>query len=204
MSAQPSRIRQLISDARDGDAAARDELFQCCRNYVAVVARTQVESWMRTKVDASDLVQQTLLDAHQGFEQFQGTEEGEWLAWLKQILAHNTQDFIRRYRTAKRAVGKEVSGDRQTESRAGILENLRESIDSPSQALMAHERELELADAISRLSPDHQEVIHLRSLQRLSFNEVAERMGRSRPATQMLWFRAVEKLEEILKENSPE
>jgi len=55
-----------------------------------------------------------------------------------------------------------------------------------------------VADALARLSPDHREVIMLRNLQRLPFQDVAERMGRSRPATQMLWMRAIQKLQEIL------
>ena len=59
--------------------------------------------------------------------------------------------------------------------------------------------DIELADAISRLSADHQEVIMLRNLQHLPFDEVAERMGRSRPAVQMLWMRAIRKLEELMR-----
>lgn len=197
MSEQASRIRRLIDQAREGDDAARDELFGACRNYVAIVARTQAESWLRAKVDASDIVQQSLLDAHKGFARFEGREEGEWLAWLKQIVTHNTQDLVRKYRTAKRATGREARdhGDSQGFS---LIDNLPEDVPTPSQALMAHERELQLADALAQLSADHQEVIHLRSLQRLPFEEVAERMGRSRPATQMLWMRAIEKLEALL------
>ncbi|HCD03379.1 MAG TPA: RNA polymerase factor sigma-70, partial [Planctomycetaceae bacterium] len=45
---------------------------------------------------------------------------------------------------------------------------------------------------------DHQQVILLRNVQRMSFNEVAERMGRSRPAVQMLWLRALKKLKDLL------
>src|SRR5947199_97227 len=68
--------------------------------------------------------------------------------------------------------------------------------DTPSQELIRKERELQVADALARLSDDHRTVIILRNLQRLPFDEVARRMGRSRPATQMLWMRAVRKLQE--------
>ncbi len=70
--------------------------------------------------------------------------------------------------------------------------------ETPSQAFLRKERELELADALARLSPDHREVILLRNLQRLPFDEVARRMDRSRPAAQMLWMRAMSKLQEAL------
>jgi RNA polymerase sigma-70 factor (ECF subfamily) len=72
--------------------------------------------------------------------------------------------------------------------------------ESPSQLLLRKERELLVADALARLTPDHREVIMLRNLQRLPFQEVAERMGRSRPAVQMLWMRALQKLQEALAE----
>jgi RNA polymerase sigma-70 factor, ECF subfamily len=198
-----SIVVRLLRQAREGDEAARDELFTQCRNYVAIVARTQVESWMNAKVDASDLVQQTLLEAHRGFTEFRGATEAEWLAWLRQILAHNTHDFIRRFRADKRRVGREQRLDAPLDGPGGSLfHDPPDSGDSPSQFIAQQEREIELANAIARLSEDHQEVVVLRNLQRLSFNEVAERMGRSRPAVQMLWMRAIRKLEELLRESS--
>ncbi len=195
-----SELVKLLNRARDGDDAARDELFQKCRNYVNVVARAQVESWMQAKVDASDLVQQTLLEAHRGLANFRGNSEGEWLAWLRQILSHNAADFIRSYKgTAKRQARREVSLRVATGNGSG--EFLREPTDpgeSPSQVIQRREREIHVAEAVSKLPADYQEVIMLRNLQRLPFNEVAERMGRSRPAVQMLWMRALQSLQQQL------
>lgn len=200
----PSSVADLLAKTRRGDAPSREQLFELCREYVALLARTRVESWMRRKVDASDLVQQTMLDAMQGLDRFEGTTEAEWLAWLRQVLTHNLHDFIRRYRTAKRAVGKEQQfAGALDDSQAPTPENLlADSLATPSQVLMQHEHELALAAAIARLAPDHREVIELRNLQRLPFDEVAERMGRSRPAVQMLWTRAIKKLEELLRPES--
>ncbi len=100
-------LSQLLNQARNGDNAARDRLFATCRNYLAVVARAEVGSWLQAKVDASDLVQQTMLDAHRGLASFRGTTEGEWLGWLRQILSHNAADFVRHYgQTEKRQVGR--------------------------------------------------------------------------------------------------
>jgi RNA polymerase sigma-70 factor (ECF subfamily) len=78
----------------------------------------------------------------------------------------------------------------------------RDPGESPSQVVLRRERELEVAQALALLPADYQEVIELRNLQRLSFDEVAERLGRSRGAVQMLWMRALRKLEEILKRPS--
>lgn len=198
--AQESVVIRLLRDARDGDTGARDELFTKCRNYVDLIARAQVESWMRTKVDASDLVQQTLLEAHRGFDDFRGQTEAEWLAWLRQILNHNTHDFIRRYKkTDKRKIQKEVNLRAVGSDGESFFFEPAGSDPTPSQILSEREREIELADAIAELSDDHQEVILLRNLQRLPFDEIALRMNRSRPAVQMLWTRAIRSLQQVLE-----
>jgi RNA polymerase sigma-70 factor (ECF subfamily) len=196
----PSLVAGLLRCARAGDEQALDRLFALCRNYVAILARAQVGSRLRAKVDASDLVQQTLLEAYRDFHRFQGGTEGEWLAWLRRILAHNAADFVRRYQgTEKRQAGREVTLDLPADSsRAGDGLHPADRGESPSQQLLRKERELRTADALAQLAPDYREVIVLRNLQRLPFDEVARRMGRSRPAAQMLWMRAVRKLQEVL------
>src|SRR6476620_8543652 len=104
-----SPLFDLLCRSREWDDAARDRLFEKCRSYIGLVARAQVESWMRAKVDASDLVQQTLLEVHRGLDGFRGETETEWLAWLRMILKNNAADFVRRYRgTAKRQARREV------------------------------------------------------------------------------------------------
>src|SRR5437016_14458881 len=82
----PADVRALLEAARAGDRAARDRLFAGCRDYLCLTARARVESWLRAKADASDLVQQTLLEAHRGFDQFHGATEAEFLGWLRRIL----------------------------------------------------------------------------------------------------------------------
>jgi RNA polymerase sigma-70 factor (ECF subfamily) len=164
---------------------------------LAVVARAEIGSWLQAKVDASDLVQQTLLDAHRGLANFRGRNEAEWLGWLRQILSHNAADFVRHYgEAAKRKAAREVplAADSRR-SNASPFEPAAE-IETPSEMLIRRETELQLADAIAALPEDYQEVIVLRNLQRLPFDEVARRMGRSRPAAQMLWMRAIRTLRE--------
>lgn len=194
------QVAGLLAKARNGDAAALDRLFEMCRNYVGLVARAHVESWLQAKVDASDLVQQTLLEAYRDFGRFHGATEGEWLGWLRQILSHNAADFVRQFcKTDKRQARKEVRLDNAQDSSApGGLANISDGGETPSQQLLRKERELQVADAIARLAPDHREVIILRNLQRLPFDEVARHMKRSRPAAQMLWMRAMQKLQEVL------
>jgi RNA polymerase sigma-70 factor (ECF subfamily) len=182
-------VRDLLARARAGDRQALEQLFGLCRGYVQVLARARLDSWLQAKADPSDLVQQTLLDAFRDFDQFHGGTSAEWLAWLRRILEHNAADHVRHYRdAAKRRAAREVPLDSPLELPAADA--------TPSQELLRRERELLVADALARLSDEHQEVILLRNLQRLPFDEVARRLGRSRPAVQMLWMRAVRKLQE--------
>ena len=197
----PNRnITALLQKARSGDPGSRDELFTACRGYLAVVARAKVESTLRVKVDASDVIQQTLLEAHRDFDRFAGESEKEWFGWLKRILSHNVSDFVRHYKgTEKRAAGREVpiriSDD--TVPGPGVLEPAADG-PTPSRLVARMDDEFRVATALAQLSEDYREVIMLRNFQQLPFNEVAEQMGRSRPAVQMLWMRALKQLEELI------
>jgi RNA polymerase sigma-70 factor, ECF subfamily len=194
----------LIDRARQGDDSARQRLFSVGRDYMGLVARAQVESWLRAKVDASDVVQQTMLEAHRDFTRFEGSSEKEWLGWLRRILSHNLADFVRQYRgTSKRAAQREVPfRDPALTAAFGAPEPAAPDA-TPSEQLINIDSELQLAEALTQLPPDYHEVIMLRNLQRLPFNEVAERMGRSRPAVQMLWMRAIKQLQQLLSPESP-
>lgn len=201
MSEPPRKgLESLLQRARAGDRDATNELFESCRAYVGFLARSHVESWIQAKVDSSDLIQQTLMEAHQAFPNFNGQTEGEWVAWLKQILKHNATDFVRRFGAAKRRARLEValaSGNDSTYFRTA--RELSAGGESPSQVLVRREQEILISRALATLPQDYQEVIALRNLQRLSFNEISEQMGRSRPATQMLWMRALKKLQAQLQ-----
>lgn len=194
-------VRELIARTRSGDEAAREELFERCRRYVGLVARVQLESWLQQKVDASDLVQQTLMEAHRGFERFRGETQAEWLGWLRQIVTHNATDCVRHWqKAARRNVNREVPlgglpGGISGSFRADVAD--RDGA-TPSEVAMQHEQELELADALDQLPEDYQEIIVLRNLQRLPFDEISARMGRSRGACQMLWTRAIQQLQKLM------
>ena len=199
--AEKTNVSKLIERARAGDAECRDRLFALCRGYLGFVARSQVETWLRVKVDASDLVQQTMLEAHRDFADFEGKSEKEWLAWLRKILSHNAADFVRHYRgTAKREARREVRFRDPADSLSPGAPEPAAPDRTPSQEFLALDNELQVAAALAELPADYQEVIMLRNLQRLPFGDVAERMDRSRPAVQMLWMRAIKKLQAALGE----
>jgi len=193
-------VRELIRLAKAGDTDARDRLFEACRSYLGMIARAQVETWIQAKVDASDLVQQTMLEAYRDFQRFSGDSEGEWLGWLRKILRHNAADFVRHFKlTEKRAANREVRFADPGDSLAVGAPEPSADVGTPSQEMMRLDDRVRVSQAIDKLPEDYREVIQLRNVHKLSFNEIAEQMDRTRPAVQMLWMRALKKLQSVLE-----
>lgn len=190
-SARPN-VGQLIQVAKAAEPGAIDRLLDAYRNYLRMLARVWLDRSLRQKLDASDLVQDTLLKAHQKFQQFRGGSEAELVVWLRKILARNVVDVVRRYGAASRQVDREHSLNQMIDGSIHALDNLLvASGSSPSQAAQRRELGVVLADALATLSADHRDVIVLRNLEELEWDAVAEKMDRSKDAVRMLWVRAL-------------
>jgi RNA polymerase sigma-70 factor (ECF subfamily) len=194
-------VSRLIQHARRHEPGALDRLLESYRNYLRLLARTGIDSSLRGKADPSDLVQETLFKAHQNFHQFRGQTEAELATWLRQILARTLTDLVRRYRrSASRRVSREHSLDELLGKSFHALGSLIASNgSSPSASAQRRELSVVLADALAQLSADHREVIVLRSLEELDWDEVARRMGRSEGAVRILWARALKQLRPLIE-----
>src|SRR5215813_7975999 len=110
MASAGGNISRLIQDARRKAPGTLDQLLVSYRNYLRLLARTGIDQSMQGKADPSDLVQETLLKAHQHFDQFRGQTEAELVAWLRKILTRNLADLVRRFKMANaRQVARERS-----------------------------------------------------------------------------------------------
>src|SRR6516165_6145009 len=89
------------------DPGTPETRFRRYHSYLCFLARLQLDPRLLGKLDPSDIVQQTLLEAYADREQFRGTTDNQWLAWLRQLLAHNLTDALKAFRQAKRDVGRE-------------------------------------------------------------------------------------------------
>src|SRR5207247_5197137 len=96
-SSEVGPVAGLMELARGGDSPALGQLLDGCRAYLTLLARVQIGRRLRGKVDPADLVQETFLEAHRGFARFRGTTEAELTAWLRQILAGQLAQMVRRY-----------------------------------------------------------------------------------------------------------
>lgn len=194
----PNPVMAALDAARAGCAPSFDQVTERCRAYLLHVAARELGEDLRGKVGASDLVQETLLEARESFDRFRGQTEEELRGWLRQILLHKVVHTGRYYRgTAKRDIAREVplqlpdaSGQVACELPDGSL--------TPSKHLMADERVATLRQAIGRLSPLHRQVILLRSVDQRSYDQIGQIMQRSEKAVGKLWARAVEALRKEL------
>jgi RNA polymerase sigma-70 factor (ECF subfamily) len=191
---------QLLHSARGGDAAVRGQLLELYRRYLTLLARLQIGQRLQGKVDASDLVQETYLDAHRHFDRFAGSSEAQLIRWLRQILAAKLADLLRRYLgTQGRDVRLECEIERALDASSALLDGgLLAPQASPSQQAVQREQAVLLADALGELPDDYREVIVLRHLEGLTFPQVAERMSRSLDSVEKLWMRALVRLRQLL------
>src|SRR5262245_29910755 len=105
----PQNAADFLPAARAGSRDALGQALDACRHYLLRIAQAGLDPDLRAKAGASDLVQETFLEAQRDFARFQGTSEAELLAWLRRLLLNNVANFTRRYReTAKRQTGREV------------------------------------------------------------------------------------------------
>ena len=192
----------LLARVRGGDQAALGQLLDLYRNYLRVVARTMVGRALRVRFDASDLVQETFLKAHQEFGQFLGDTEPELTAWLRQILVRTLANQARHHRRK----GRDYQRDEPLEvllerSSSAAQRALAAPLSSPSSRVARREQSVLLADALEKLPADYREVFLMRNLEHIPFEEIAARMGRSAGAARMLWTRTIKKLSQLLQED---
>ncbi len=169
------------------------------RDYLLTLARLQLGMQWQGKLDASDIVQQTILRAHAGIDQFRGQTEAEWLGWLRTILAHVLCSVAREFETAARDVTRELSLEAELEQSSTRLERIL-AVDqsSPSHAAMRTEDLIRLTQALVRLPEDERRAVELHHLKGMTVADVASEIGRTRPAAVGLLFRAMKRLRRIM------
>jgi len=200
--AEPAEeLARCLSAARAGSRDALGEALQACRGYLLTVAERELDPALRAKGGASDLVQQTLVEAVRDFGRFEGASEAELLQWLRRLLLNNLVDFTREYRAAaKRQVEREVGlgGTSSVEEGRG----LPASWPSPSGEAMAREQAEAIQRLLDRLPEDYRRVIVLRYQEQQPFEEIGRLMNLTPNAARKLLLRAIERVRQELEKPS--
>ncbi|MHC4453000.1 MAG: sigma-70 family RNA polymerase sigma factor, partial [Planctomycetota bacterium] len=184
--------------AHAGDATEVSELLEAYRNYLRILGRDGIKGALRAKVDASDVVQEVMLAAQGSFGQFRGSTEAELVGWLRTILA---REIVRHARKHGRPLRERPVTALLEESDLSLGHLAQAGAGTPSEH--AHRREVSVivSDALCSLTGSQREAILLRTREDLSWQEVAERMGKSADAVRQLWVRGLQALRPLLKEH---
>jgi RNA polymerase sigma-70 factor, ECF subfamily len=184
----------------DGDSADSESTWQSgdivdLRAYLRRVAEIRSEEPLKN--DHSDIVQQTLLEAHK--KKLAGEAPAEprhFRNWLRRILvrklANAARDSLRQKRNARREVRiAEQTSDRSTRP---AVEHLATTQSSPSDILARHERANRVHDALEKLPETHQQVVRMRFFDGQSTLEIAEEMGVTERSVAGVLYRSLKKL----------
>ncbi len=172
------------------------------RAWLRVLAEQQLPSGLKGKVDASDIVQQTFVEAWRGQAEYRGTTQQEHLAWMRVILTRiilrNERDQLK---TKKRGEGRERQLQAAIEQTSVCLDQLAIGKDpSPQSAAALAEESLLLASALEALPEAYRQVLIMRQFDDMSYAEIAQSLGRTESAIRMSWVRGLSKLKKIYTE----
>src|SRR5262245_12968531 len=174
---------QLLEQALQGDREALGRLLEAQRAALHRLAQRQVEGRIAVRVDASDVIQQTFLEAYRSFPQFAGRDARELAAWLHRILDHKVAAAIRDHTLLqKRNLGRERSMD-DSAAGAPLKQELDAGHSSPSQKAIRGEEAVRLSQALTALPDDQREAVRLRHLGGWAVADIARHLGRTPAAT---------------------
>jgi RNA polymerase sigma-70 factor (ECF subfamily) len=201
MSDPAQDVAASLAQARAGSPDALGQALEIYRHYLLGIAERELDSALVPKGGASDLVQETYLEAHRDFAQFHGASGDELRAWLRRLLLNNVVNFTRHYRgTEKRDVSREVPLGTPAADEA--KPRLADEQPSPSGEAVANEQTAAVRAALARLPEEYRQVLTWRYQEQWSFEEIGQLLQRTPNAARKLFLRALERFQQEM-ENKP-
>jgi RNA polymerase sigma-70 factor (ECF subfamily) len=192
---------ELLAEAASGDAAARGRLLDRHRRRLRGLFAVRMDPRLAARVDPSDLVQETLAEAHRRLEEYLRERPLAFYPWLRQLALDRLIDLHRRHvRSGKRAVGREDPGGLflSDDSLLELSRRLAGSGSAPSARLRREERRRRLQAALDQLGPRDREILVLRYLEQLRPRDIAAVLGVNEAVVYTRHLRALERLRRLL------
>ncbi len=198
----PAETRNLLDDAGQGDPAAVDRLFDRHRRALRRMVQLRLDPAIARRVDASDVVQDVLLEASRRLADYLRDPSMPFHLWLRHLARDHLIDEHRRHRTAaRRSVDRErplrapAFGDRSSVDLAAELPDRQLT---PAANAIRRELRRRFLEALSQLDEADREVVLLRHVEHLTNSEAAEALGLTPAAAGMRHLRALRRLKTIL------
>ena len=187
------KTKELVVLAKDGDKSALNQLYRVYGERVRWMVRFRMGAELRSQLESMDLVQDTLIHALGGLDNFTYKNEGDFVRWLSKIAENSLRDNLDKLHAGKRDIRKEVPLDNYRPTNAGGFFGTPGPIaaTTPSVIMSRKEDLNKLEKAIDKLRPEYREVIVLAKIEELSYSQIGDRLGKSTGAVKMLVSRAI-------------
>jgi len=195
----------LLSQADQGDGQAVESLFQIHRRRLRQMVAVQLDPRIRARVDPSDVVQETILEAHKRLPEYLRSRPLPFYPWLRQLAAERLAKVHRRHLGTKgRAVTREEppAWPLPDDSLARFAEQVLADDTSPVQQLLRDEMRRRVREALDQLPADDRQILVMRVLEELSTSEAAAVLGISESAVRMRQLRALQRFQKLIRGDS--
>ena len=198
---QPTQV--LLDRVRDGDEAAINGLLARHREAIKRMIDRRMDRVVQRRVDASDIVQDVMLEANRRLGDYLANPTMPFQLWLRHMARDRLIDAHRRHRVAaNRSVDREVSlsaGGGDDRSAADVVAGIADRELTPAAAATWHELERRFAAAVEHLEDDDRQIVLLRHFEHMSTADAAAVLGLSKPAAGMRYLRAMRRLRVLLE-----
>ena len=187
------KTQYLVTLAKEGDQPAINQLCRIYGERIRRIIRLRIDRKLRPKIDSVDIVQDALVQALAGLDNFTYKNEGDFLRWLSKIAENKLRDILDKFHADKRDIRREIPFkiiEASTEGDSFGVDGPLQTT-TPSVLFSRKEQFERLERAIDHLKPEYRDVIFLSRIERLSHEEIALRMGKSKGAVAMLLSRAL-------------
>ena len=167
-------FQSRLKAARDGNSQLLEDLLSNCRNYLQVIAKRAARNSLRDKISAHDLIRETLDQARKLFPQFKGTTEADWMNWLSGLLEEKISESMKWYMGTTNGQSRQVADWYQLFS-----SHSTQSFDAPAEieGIPGDDPRQPLRKLVDSLTLHQQAFVRLRIEERLTFDEIGQRMG---------------------------
>lgn len=187
------KTRELVALAKEGDKSALNLLYRAYAERVRWMVRLRMGRQLRSKLESMDLVQEVLIHALGGLENFTYKDEGDFVRWLSKIAENELRGSLRKLHAEKRNIHKEVrlENDRQTTGGRFLASLGPVEATTPSVIVSKKEDLGKLEKAMDKLKPQYRQAIVLTKIEGLSYEQIGDRLEMSSDAVRMLATRAM-------------
>ncbi len=195
------KTQELVALAKEGDKSALNHLYRVYAERVRWMVRFRMSKELRSKLESMDLVQDALIHALSGLDDFTYKNEGDFVRWLSKIAENELRGNLKKLHADKRDIRKEVRLDNYGSTTGGGFVKTPGPINATTPSvIMSRKEDLEkLEKAIDELKPEYREVIVLTKIEGLSYEEIGVRLDKSSDAVRMLATRAMAALAAAFK-----